>query len=174
VLGYVNRRRAIVAAAVSVLVMLDIVLWLRLFDPSGDDSARSGRSPAAGLETTATSTPGNAATGSQGPAGPSEATPSPVVPFRDEQLTLRLGRTAAGPWETVRISGQYRGAATGTELRVQLQRDREWVNFPLPTVVRPSDGYRTYVELGGLGTNRLRVVDPESGGFSNVVTLLIQ
>ncbi len=174
-LGHVNRRRAIAAAVVSLLVMLDIVLWLRLFDPrSGDDSASSGRSPAAGLETTATNTPGSTATGSQMPAAPSEATPAPVVPFRDEQLTLRLGRPAAGPWETVRISGRYRGAATGTELRVQLQRDRQWVNFPLPTVVRPSDGYRTYVELGGLGRNRLRVVDPESGGLSNVVTLLIQ
>jgi hypothetical protein len=175
VLDHVNRRRAIVAAAVSLLVMLDIVLWLRLFDPhSGDNSASSGRSPAAGLQTTASSTPGHTATGSQVPAGPSEATPSSVVPIRDEQLTLRLARPAAGPWETVRISGRYRGAATGTELRVQLQRGRQWVNFPLPTVVRPSDGYKTYVELGGLGRNRLRVVDPATGGLSNVVTLHIQ
>ena len=59
-----------------------------------------------------------------------------------------------------------------TELRVQLRQANGWTQFPLPVVTQPSGKFRAYVELGQ-GQHRLRIVDPDRGRASRVLTLLL-
>jgi hypothetical protein len=76
------------------------------------------------------------------------------------------------PFETIHIEGRYRGVHGGTELRVQLRQGNRWTQFPLPVVTQRSGKFRAYVELGE-GQYRLRIVDPDRGRASRVLTLLL-
>ena len=53
-----------------------------------------------------------------------------------------------------------------------MRRAAGWTWFPLPVVTQPSGEFRAYVELGA-GQYRLRLVDPETGVKSQVLTLLV-
>jgi hypothetical protein len=171
-----SRRRALVGASVSLLVTLDIVLWLHLFDSGGGgtDVASPEPTPASDMQSPSTSDPDATVTGSPGPIEPSASEPSATATFREHAFTCRLGALTAHQLETVKVFGRYADEAPGSELRVQMQRGAKWVDFPLPTVVQPSGRYKTYVEVGHLGRNKLRVVDPASGAVSNIVTLVVR
>ncbi len=77
------------------------------------------------------------------------------------------------PFETVRIDGRYPGARGRTSLRVELREADGWTRFPLPAVTQPSGDFQAYVELGGPGIYRLRVVDPDQGATSSVLELVV-
>ena len=76
------------------------------------------------------------------------------------------------PFETIHIEGRYRGVHGARELRVQLRHANGWTQFPLPVVTKPSGRFRAYVELGQ-GQHRLRIVDPDRGETSRVLTVLL-
>ena len=76
------------------------------------------------------------------------------------------------PFETILIPGTYHGVEGAAALQLQLLRKRGWTRFPLPVVTQPSGEFRAFVELGP-GEYRLRLVDPESGTKSKVLTLLL-
>jgi hypothetical protein len=102
-------------------------------------------------------------------SAPSDAT-APRTSGRRIQTTssFYFGR----PFETILIEGRYRGVNGGTELRVQRRQGHRWTQFPLPVVTQPSGKFRAYVELGQ-GQYQLRIVDPDRGRASRVLTLLL-
>jgi hypothetical protein len=79
----------------------------------------------------------------------------------------------ARPFEAVPIQGTYRGGA-GTFLRLQRWEDGKWLDFPLPTKADQSGHFTTYVELGQPGRYRLRMLDPNSGGTSKPIVVVIK
>jgi hypothetical protein len=76
------------------------------------------------------------------------------------------------PFETILIPGTYAGVDGPARLRLQMRRAAGWTWFPLPVVTQPSGEFRAYVELGA-GEYRLRLVDPETGVESQVLTILV-
>lgn len=78
----------------------------------------------------------------------------------------------ARPFETIQIAGRYPGVDGPRELRLQLRQPDGWSQLPLPVVTRPSGEFRAYVELA-YGHHRLRIVDPNSGKTSQVLTALV-
>jgi serine/threonine protein kinase len=79
------------------------------------------------------------------------------------QATIQLENSAgsARPFQTVRIQGTYRGGAD-ISLRVQREEGGRWLDFPLPAKTDQKGQFTAYVELGGPGRYRLRVLDPDS------------
>jgi hypothetical protein len=79
------------------------------------------------------------------------------------QATIQLESSAgsARPFQTVRIQGMYHGGAD-TSLRVQREEGGKWLDFPLPAKTDQKGQFTAYVELGGPGRYRLRVLDPDS------------
>jgi hypothetical protein len=138
---------------------------------------RGGSDPAgqAGTETSATRSSARATPGT--PSGTSSGTPSgtassSATPAGD-RIELAWRSDFARPFETVRVAGEYHGAAEGTTLRVQLRRGDRWTPFPLPVVTQASGRFRAFVELGEPGVYRLRVLDPEAKIVSDTLTLTI-
>jgi hypothetical protein len=80
---------------------------------------------------------------------------------------------SAKPFQTVRISGTYRGGAD-TFLQVQRWEAGKWLAFPVPTKTDQSGRFTTYVELGQPGRYQLRMVDPDSGVTSKPFVLVIR
>jgi len=102
-------------------------------------------------------------------SAPSTETSPPTSGRRIETTSsFYFGR----PFETIHIEGRYRGVHGATELRVQLRQADGWTQFPLPVVTQPSGRFRAYVELGQ-GQYQLRIVDPDRGRASRVLTLLL-
>ena len=92
-----------------------------------------------------------------------------------KQAAIQLENSAgsARPFQTVRIQGTYRGGAD-TSLRVQREEGGKWLDFPLPTKTDQSGQFTAYVELGGPGRYRLRVLDPDSDLTSKPSELVIK
>jgi len=170
----VTRRRTIILAGVALVVALDVFLWVRLVG-SGDDESTSpspNSATATSDSATAPSSDGEATTtseevipsssGAESSTAPSE--PAIVLDTRDRSVPILA---------VVKLTGSYPDAASGTELRVQRLVDGTWVDFPLPTVVQPSGRFVTRVQMGGTGTNEIRVVEPESGDYSNTIAIEI-
>jgi len=86
---------------------------------------------------------------------------------------LENAADAAKPFQTVEIQGTYRGGAD-TSLRVQRWEGGQWLDFPLPTVTDQAGQFTAYVELGGPGRYRLRLLDPNSGVTSTPSELVIK
>jgi hypothetical protein len=171
----VSRRRALAVAWLSLLVALDVVLWFSLSDSGGGaDRASPEAAPASAGRPSSTKGSDASLNRSTGRVKPSGSEPSATATSRDRAFTCRLAAATADRLETVKVSGRYAGHPPGTELHVQLQRDGRWVDFPLPTVVLASGRYTTFVQVGQLGSNKLRVVDPASGDVSNTVTLVVR
>jgi hypothetical protein len=80
---------------------------------------------------------------------------------------------SAKPFQTVRISGTYRGRAD-TILQVERWEAGRWLAFPIPAMTDESGRFTAYVELGRPGRYRLRVLDPDSGVTSNPFVLVIK
>lgn len=77
------------------------------------------------------------------------------------------------PYETVQIEGRYSGVRRSTRLRVEVQQPEGWTPFPLPAVTRPSGEFKAYVEMGGPGVYRLRILDPRRRATSPVLELVV-
>jgi hypothetical protein len=92
-----------------------------------------------------------------------------------EEPTIQLEDLAdsAGPFQTVRIEGTYRGGPD-TFLQVQRWERGKWLSFPLPTKTDESGQFTAYVEFGQPGRYRLRVLDPDSGVASKPFVLVIE
>lgn len=118
----------------------------------------------------APSSPNYPLTSSPAPRETADPTTSPAAPARRIQTSSStyFGR----PFETIQIAGRYRGVRESRELRVQVRQPSGWTAFPLPVFTQPSGEFRAYVELG-TGQYELRIVDPENGRASAVLTLLV-
>jgi serine/threonine protein kinase len=92
-----------------------------------------------------------------------------------KQATIQVENSAgsARPFQTVRIQGMYRGGADAS-LRVQREEGGKWLDFPLPAKTDQSGQFTAYVEFGGPGRYRLRVLDPDSDLTSKTSELVIK
>lgn len=167
-----TRRRAIILACVALVVALDVFLWIRLVQGGDDDDASPTSAPSA-----ATATSRDAEGESTPPATseviPSSADTSSSPAPSQPAITLDARDQSVPILAVVKLTGGYPGAAPGTQLRVQRLVDGTWVDFPLPTVVQASGRFVTRVQMGGTGTNQIRVVEPESGDRSNTIAITI-
>lgn len=133
-----------------------------------------------------TSTPSPSATTSASPAQSPASTsgvadkPSPTPSHKPHKkrssppasdITLRASDGSVSAYDEVTLTGSYPGA-NGTTLQVQRLEGGSWTGFPASATV---DGGRfsTYVASGQQGRNAFRVVDPDSGQASNVVTFTV-
>lgn len=89
-------------------------------------------------------------------------------------LTAQVDVDSAGAMEPVALRGHLDGGRAGARLQVQQLRAGRWVSFPLQPVVDESGTFSTYVELGGPGVHRLRVVEPASGATSEVLVVRVR
>ncbi len=103
----------------------------------------------------------------------SNAPPDPPSSSAGRVIQLENPADAAKPFQTVEIEGTYRGGAD-TSLRVQRWEGGQWLDFPLPTVTDQAGQFTAYVELGGPGRYRLRLLDPNSGVTSTPSELVIK
>jgi hypothetical protein len=101
------------------------------------------------------------------------ATASPTSSSTSPAIQLENPADAAKPFQTVQIQGTYRGGAD-TSLRVQRWEGGQWLDFPLPAVTDQTGQFTAYVELGGPGRYRLRLLDPNSGVTSTPSELVIK
>ena len=159
-----NRRQGLRWLVLGVLVILNVV-WLGflLSRTLGDRPVDSTQSTATG-----TATRGMSSSAASLPASaPKNGSP--------EQRTIQLVNLpqSAGPFQTVRIQGTYRGGPE-TFLQVQRWEGGKWVAFPLPTKTDRSGRFSTYVEFGQPGSYPLRVVDANSGVKSKTFVLAIK
>ena len=166
-----TRRRAIILAVVALVVVLDVILWIRLVRGGDDDASPTPTSSSV----TATSSDGEEATTPPATSQvvPSSADTSSSTPPSEPAISLETRERSVPILAVVRLTGEYPDAAPGTELRVQRLVDETWVDFPLPTVVQPSGRFVTRVQMGGTGTNKIRVVEPDSGDRSNTIVIEI-
>jgi hypothetical protein len=126
-------------------------------------------------DVTARSVPTVMATATATVSKPTNAPSNQSTDTGGEESTIQLEDLpeSAGPFETVRVQGTYRGGAD-TFLRVQRWEGGRWLAFPLPTKTDQSGRFTAYVELGQPGRYRLRVLDPESGMASKPFVLVIK
>jgi hypothetical protein len=126
-------------------------------------------------DVTAQSVPTVTATANATVAKPTNAPSNQSTDTGGEESTIQLEDLpeSAGPFETVRVQGRYRGGAD-TFLRVQRWEGGKWLTFPLPTKTDKSGKFTAYVELGQPGRYRLRVVHPGSGVASKPFVLVIK
>jgi hypothetical protein len=107
-----------------------------------------------------------------GVADSPSATPSRTHKPRNERnasdISLHASDDSVSAYDEVTLSGTYPGA-NGTTLQVQRLEGGSWTAFPTSATV---DGGRfsTFVASGQPGENRFRVVDPDSGETSDVVS----
>jgi hypothetical protein len=125
-------------------------------------------------DVTAQSVPTVMATATATVSKPTNAPSNQSTDTGGEESTIQLEDLpeSAGPFETVRVQGTYRGGAD-TFLRVQRWEGGRWLAFPLPTKTDQSGRFTAYVELGQPGRYRLRVLDPDSGVTSKTFVLAI-
>jgi hypothetical protein len=126
-------------------------------------------------DVTAQSVPTVMATATATVSKPTNAPSNQSTDTGGEESTIQLEDLpeSAGPFETVRVQGTYRGGAD-TFLRVQRWEGGKWLTFPVPTKTDQSGKFTAYVELGQPGRYRLRVVHPGSGVASKPFVLVIK
>lgn len=168
--------RADVALVIATVVALVSALLLAA---SGDPEIGSASQSGAGRVSEDAGRSPQAATGptTQAPADQTPQPPPPEGPTSTPEpaagdLRLQVSSYSGEPFESVPIQGQYVGAEAGTDLRVQVQQDGEWVSFPLPAVTGEDGTFSTRVELGP-GQYRLRIADLESDVVSDEFSLRI-
>jgi hypothetical protein len=159
-----------VAAALAVLVLVVAMAWADR-TPGRDGADAGGADGAGSAATTGEDTGAAQPTGSPTPANESASRSGTGSAGPDgTQLWLQTGTSAAQRLDAVPLSGSYRPGAT---LHVQLEAGGSWSSFPLGVVVGEDGRFATYVELGGTGPNRLRMVEPATGTTSNEVVVTV-
>ncbi len=117
--------------------------------------------------------PRSDSSGSGQRAAPPSAAPRPTS--ATPTITLDPPRDVADPMTPVRLTGTVRGVPERSRLTVQTSTGAGgWMSFPLQPVLDGNGRFRTFVELGGSGDHRLRVVDPGSGTSSAVVVVRVR
>jgi hypothetical protein len=166
-------RRGIGAAAVLFLLGGAVVYYREAPDfatsassPTSPSAAPSGAAPSAGPSRASDPRP-----------SPSVATPRASDSTRSasapKAIQLNDPSRSARPFQTVRISGTYRGGAD-TFLQLQRWETGKWLAFPLPARTDKSGRFTTYVDLGRPGRYQLRLLDPASGTASKTFVLVIR
>jgi len=150
--GSAGRRRAVAALWLAALVAVILALVLQLSPQPTRDTAASASDGAEARP---------AADDEQSRQGP-------------RPIMLRSTTQTAEDLEPVRVTGSYPEAPEGTRLVVQWRREGSWVALPLPTAVLATGRFRTYVQLGEEGRQRLRVADMTAGTVSNAITIRIR
>ena len=99
---------------------------------------------------------------------------SPASPQGEDLAISTSSSTYFGrPFKTISIEGRYPGVGRPTRLRVELRQGDGWSPFPLPAMTSPSGAFTAYVEMGGPGRYRLRIVDPQRNATSAVLELVV-
>ena len=164
------------AHVTSVLAVVGVALFailVYLLQDTEDPPAQGGtESPAAAASRAPSASASISATTSTTTTAPSTGSASPDQPSAADRITTSSLLYFGRPFETIQIPGTYEGVDGATTLRLQLRRGTEWELFPLPVVTEPSGAFRAYVELGR-GQHRLRLMDPDTGMTSEVLTLLL-
>ena len=88
-------------------------------------------------------------------------------------IEMHSPAVAAKPFETVRLSGTYRGGEDSL-LQVQRWEGGKWLAFPIPMKTDAKGQFTAYVELGHPRRYRLRILHPDSGVKSKPFELLIK
>lgn len=168
--GGVRRRRGVLALGAALAAVIASVAGWQVSQPASSDvAAVVVQSPApGGLPSTSvpSRTSGPAPTPAAGDTNGSDAT-------EGDPLLLQDPADAASPFQTVRLTGTYRGGAD-ILLRVQRWEEGDWLAFPIPTKTDRSGQFTAYVELGQPGRYKLRVLDPDSGVASKPSVLVIE
>lgn len=154
-----QRRRLLVAAALGAAVVgIAGFAWAQ-----GAREGEPDRPAAVEVEATPSAASSTA-------SDPETAEPEPEPP----SLSLSAARTA-GALTATALRGTASGLSAGASLVVEHQQpDGSWEPFPLPTVVDDGGSFRTYVELGRPGPNRIRVREADSGVTSEPVTITVR
>lgn len=167
------------AALVAVGIVLGLLLsWAstRALDAagiSGDGDAAPVTGPTTSEPTTEpTSEPDDGSDG-PGPAGGPPAAPAQPTPNPPGQGSLVADPESAGSFEQVALTGRLPGLPAGATLQVERREGGQWVTFPVTTTTDASGGFATIVELGQLGANVLRLVDPGSSRSTPPVTVTV-
>jgi len=168
------------SALLGVLIVLNVVvlgLLLKWSQPEATQTAQS-LEPVRASQRTPDSSPSAAPSSTTEASGTptSSATPPPTAGTASTGLSiaLRAGVRQAASFEPVPITGSFpAGGVLGARLEVQRLVNGSWVRFPLPAAVAATGRFQTFVELGSPGRHQLRVVDPETGVASNIVTVTI-
>jgi len=169
--------KGLLAGCVAVLglAVLGAVVMDESDDPPSPSTATTGTDRTPSSSPTSPQTSATSSATSSALSSP-ESTPStslePDAGGTEPAIVTSESFYYGAPHETIHIPGTYQGVDGATRLRLQLRRSGGWTWFPLPVVTRESGEFRAYVELGP-GEYRLRLVDPESGIASPVVTLLV-
>ena len=155
------------ATAVCASVGVVVALLLRMDDTDQTTAAGRGAEEPSSTGTLAASTASSrgGTESRQVPEGPES--PAASTPRIETTTGVYFGR----PFETVHITGRYKGIQGARELRVQMLRGSVWRQFPLPVITQQSGEFRAYVYVGKTGTYRLRIVDPDERRRSKTVTL---
>jgi hypothetical protein len=90
-----------------------------------------------------------------------------------QQAPIRLTAepVRVGVFDRVTLAGRYPHSGRAT-LQVQRRESGAWVDFPTSATVSAGT-FHTYVQLGRIGRNSLRVVDPGTGRTSNTVDVFV-
>jgi len=142
--------------------VLALLIGAFLFSASRDAGVRAQSVPSV--------TPTTAATVSNPSSQPSVK--STKTRWKGSTIQLEQLAYSAGPFETVRIRGRYRGGED-TFLQVQRREEGKWLAFPLPTKTDQSGEFTAHVELRP-GRYRLRLLDPDSGVTSKTFVVVIK
>lgn len=166
-----SRRRALIFVAIAAVVLLDAVLWLRLFTP---DETTEDVSAAASKQSTSTDVPTESETSAPEPSQDDPGAESDSDSDSTRRIEVGSYTETVGLLETATLTGRYPDAPDGISLYLQRLSSDGWVTFPLPTVVTPSGRFRASAELGQPGPNRVRLVDPATQTTSDVVSINVR
>lgn len=92
-------------------------------------------------------------------------------PEPENEISLSSQQTAVGPMDTIDLSGSYPGG-DGAVLLVQRLENDVWTDFPV-TVPVNGEEFSTFVQTGSPGENSFRVIDTDTGIFSNEVNVRV-
>jgi len=160
-------------AVIAVVLLLDVALVVTVFSRLDDGLAPdvSGGADGLGAQVATTTNPRHKPTPTPAQT-PTNLGGTPPEPRQNIELEERF--YTAQPTETLKIAGRYSRSEVPALLRVQRKQQDAWASFPLPTRTDRSGNFSAYVELGKPGRHRLRVVDPQTGAASSVITVAIR
>ena len=171
--------RAMKTLVASLVGLFGLVLLgaLLLDDPNDSSTPTGGDAESTVTDTAGTrSSPTSAATTPSTSASTTATTPTPTPSATGSASEPRIDTSDlfyfGEPFETIQIPGTYVGVDGPERLRLQIRQAAGWTWFPLPVFTQPSGEFRAFVELGA-GQYRLRLIDPETGVMSQVLTVLV-
>lgn len=120
---------------------------------------------------TASSERGRGSSSSSAPAEPKSSEPTDGKSPRKGEISLSAGQLEVENFGRIDLTGIYPGGE-GAVLQVQRFQGGEWVDFAA-TIAVSNETFTTYVQTGVSGVNTFRVIDKETGVFSNKVKVKV-